>query len=109
MPPGDLLAARVSPWRVADRDLDDARAFSHQLADEFVIKFEPRSLHGYRGQRGPEKGLVAAFVVGEVPSIDQIGEKDDEDVADIVRQVGGTYMASKWVTGVQETLPHGRI
>src|SRR5213083_246686 len=103
MPPGDLLAVRVGPWRVADWDLDDARAFSHQLADEFVIKFEPLGLHGRRGQRGPAKGLVATFVVGEVPSIEQIGEKDDEDVADIVRQVGGTVLAPELGPRVQET------
>src|SRR6266849_10373361 len=95
MPPGNLLAARVSPWHVPDRDLDDARAFAHQLADEFVIKFEPRGLHGRRGQRGAAKGLVAAFVVGEVLSIEQIGEKDDEDVADIVREVGRTTLAEE--------------
>src|SRR5207302_2561309 len=94
--PVDLLSVRVGPWRVVDRDFSDPRALAHQLADEFVIKFKAFGLDGRRGQDGPGEGLIAALVIGEVLSVQEIGDVHDELVPDIVREVGRTALAEEF-------------
>src|SRR2546426_3894593 len=79
MLPGDLLPAGVGPWRVADRDLDDARTFSHQLADKLIVEFEPFRLNRCCCDHGSSKGLVTTFVVREILPIKQVCRKCDED------------------------------
>src|SRR5207247_1740987 len=95
MLPIDLLSVRVGPWRVMDRDFNDPRSLPHQLTDEFVIEFKAFGTDGRRGQDGPGEGLVAALVVGEVLSVQQIGDGHDEHVPDVVREVRGTTLAEE--------------
>src|SRR2546427_12455445 len=87
MPPGDLLAARVTPWRVADRDLDDARPLAHQLAEQLIVEFDAFRPDGPCGDHAPAEGFVATFVVREPLSVSQICDGGDKHVADVAGEI----------------------
>src|SRR5207247_7231038 len=109
MLPVDFLSVRVGPWRVMDRDFNDPRFLPHQLTDEFVIEFKTFGHDGRRGQDGPGEGLVAALVVGEMPSVQQIGDGHDELVPDVVREVRRTTLAEEFWLVENESRANDRI
>ena len=87
MSPGDFLPGFVGSRRVVDRHFHDTSPLPHQFTDQFVVELEPPGLDGRRSNHGPSESLVATFVIGEPPSIQQIRDGRDEHVADVMGEI----------------------
>lgn len=64
------------------------------FANQFVIKFEAGCFDGDFAGDIAGKGFVAALVVGDFLAVEEIGEGDDENIADVVRKKGIAVFAN---------------